>query len=238
MTKIDRPRWATANTLRTRLMLWTAGATATVLGAEISDGAGLVVLAVAAAGILLLSADQLPVRLLTAAALLPAVLPGTDAAWALPLAGLLLAVLPTPATEIAVATAGGLRDLQRHLDRARRREEHVHLLVARTDIPSVDPGSVLDAFRTSDTVALRSLGDSTEVVALMDDHKLSRDGVVARLSADLGDGLWLGWAEFPSDGYNLETLTEHARDAITPASVLPVAGQVRTETVTQDVRLA
>ncbi|CAA9486807.1 MAG: hypothetical protein AVDCRST_MAG13-1503 [uncultured Solirubrobacteraceae bacterium] len=203
--------------LQRRFLLWAAASVATVVAFRLDDAAGIATLALGIAAILALSADSWPVRIATALAVLPALLDPEQAAWALPLAGALVAL---PAARRSAESPTGRELLQIHLDRARRREESVHVLHVRMH-PStrISEREVLDLFRLSDSVWLRSVGTGRDLLAVVDDHKFERDGLERRLSAALSGPFDLGWAAFPADGYSLERLVEHARSAATQRGV-------------------
>ena len=197
--------------LRTRILLWAVASAAAVGAFSVSRGVGFGVLAVGVVALLLLSADPWPVRAATAAAVLPTAFGDGIAAWALPLAAALVAL---PAVTRSAAQVAGREQLQLHLDRARRREESVHVLFVRvTGGPALDPAAVADLFRLSDSIWLRQIGSGQDLLAVLDDHKLEREGVERRLLTSLAHPFRLGWAGFPADGYSLERLIEHARDA-------------------------
>jgi hypothetical protein len=203
--------------LQRRFLLWALASVATVLASGLDTVAGIVVFCVGAVAILVLSADAAPVRIGTALAVLPALLEPELAAWAVPLAGALVA-LPA-AAKVAAAAPVGRELLQVHLDRARRREEPVHVLYLRLDAPGrITPELVSDLFRLSDSVWLRT---GSDLLAVLDDHKFERAGLERRLAGGLPGAFELGWAAFPTDGYSLERLVEHARATATQHGVRP-----------------
>jgi hypothetical protein len=106
-----------------------------------------------------------------------------------------------------------------HLDRARRREEAVHVLYLRLESGArISPELISDLFRLSDSVWLRT---GSDLLAVLDDHKFERGGLERRLVDGLPAPFELGWAAFPSDGYSLERLVEHARASATQYGVRP-----------------
>lgn len=208
--------------LQRRILLWALASVATVLAVRLGTAAGFAALTVGAAVILVVSADRWPVRIGTVLGVLPAVLEPELAAWALPLAGALVAI---PATARGAVGPSGRELLQIHLDRARRREESVHVLYVKPHASSpLTEQQVAELFRLSDSVWLRSGSTGRDLLAVVDDHKLERDGLERRLAALLTGPYELGWAAFPADGYSLERLVEQARAAATQYGVRPDPG--------------
>jgi hypothetical protein len=95
----------------------------------------------------------------------------------------------------------------------------VHVLYLRLDAPGrITPELVSDLFRLSDSVWLRT---GSDLLAVLDDHKFERAGLERRLAGGLPGAFELGWAAFPTDGYSLERLVEHARATATQHGVRP-----------------
>jgi hypothetical protein len=132
-------------------------------------------------------------------------------AWSFISSGALLAFALMRTGEAPVSQP--LRQLQRHLEWCRRRNETAHLLWVHA--PNVDrrtAAAALDVFRVTDSVALIHEGDeSDEIVAMLDDVNFERAGIERRLHAYLGERPGLGWANFPEDGVTIESLFTHAR---------------------------
>jgi hypothetical protein len=195
------------------------------------------VIPVAAAGAVValgLVDAPLPSRVLTAAAMLPlALLDSTpDWAWVAGAATLGLATALVPRQTVAQPEADG--DLRRHLAWCRRREEPAHLLlVPLAGIDEQAMSSLLESFRITDSVTLGRGAGGSELYALLDAHGFVREGLERRLEERFEGGRF-GWATFPEEGVTLQTLIEHARNAMLEGEqrVSTVRGIAETSTAT------
>lgn len=172
----------------------------------------------AAAGIagilasLFLLRGGLGARVVTAAAMAPVIFAGSAPNIAWVLAGILVAGVAASSERPLVARS---QDLQRHLDWCRRREEHAHVLVVR--VPESEAGDerrLLEAFRLTDSVAITHGRGRCEIQAVVDDHRLSREGLERRVVQEVGAGAQFGWAAFPADGFTLDMLLERAASGL------------------------
>jgi hypothetical protein len=198
-----------AQTGLTRFAAWAGGSAAAAAAAQVAPAAGVAVGVAAAIAVLALLREPVGARLVTAAALAPAVAGDGAPAWLLALAGLLVALAGPRALP---APASGRAALHEHLAVARRREEQAHVLVLGPARASA--AELRDLFRLTDSVALRPVAQGHEVTAVVDDHSFTREGLERRVSDALGETVRIGWAAFPQDGYTVDALEEVARERL------------------------
>jgi hypothetical protein len=143
-----------------------------------------------------------------AAAMVPGAYPSAPS-WSWVIAGGVVALLVSARVGPVVLRS---HDLQRHLDWCRRRQEKAHVLVMCFSLREVPkPVRILESFRTTDSIALHYSRGICELRAVLDDARLSRDGVERRI-LDASDAAFrFGWASFPEDGVTLDALIETAR---------------------------
>ena len=195
-------------------LVWLATAAIALLGSLVVGKVALPIAAAGAAVALTMLDAPLPTRLLTGLAMAPVAFIDSSPPWAwagaAAMIGLATALYP-------LELAGQLEvngDLQRHLAWFRRREEPAHLLlVPVAGIDEQELSSALESFRITDSVSLGRGGGGSELYALLDAHGFVREGLERRLAERL-DGRRFGWATFPEDGVTLQTLVDHARDAM------------------------
>ncbi len=147
-------------------------------------------------------------RLVIAAAMLPVAFAGSAPSVAWVLAGILVAGVAAASERPLVSRS---QDLQRHLDWCRRREEQAHVLVIHLpEAADDDERRVLEAFRLTDSVAITRYEGRRELHAVVDDHRLSREGLQRRVVQEVGPNAQFGWAAFPEDGFTLDVLLDRA----------------------------
>ena len=190
------------------VVLWTVAAVC-ALGARDAHMLAAPAIGVFAAGCALaLLPGRLAGRLVTAVAMTPVAFAATAPSIAWVLAAALVAGVAATTERPLVARS---QDLQRHLDWCRRREERAHVLVvAMPEAHDESDRGLLEAFRLTDNVSIVRRHDGCEVHAVVDDHRLSRDGLERRIVQEVGASARFGWAAFPDDGYTLEVLLERA----------------------------
>lgn len=190
------------------VVLWTVAAVAALAVRDTHTLAAPAIGALAAAAALALLSGRVAGRLVTAVAMAPVAFAATAPSIAWVLAAALVAGVAATAERPLVARS---QDLQRHLDWCRRREERAHVLVVRLpDAHDESDRGLLEAFRLTDSVSILGRHDGCEVHAVVDDHRLSRDGLERRIVQEVGASARFGWAAFPEDGYTLEVLLERA----------------------------
>jgi hypothetical protein len=132
--------------------------------------------------------------------------------------------LLTPVHERHGAT---MADLQRHVERARRRGEPTWVLaadVAGDAVPSSEP--LLELFRVTDGVLVEHSNEGFRLLAVLHGEDFSRAGLERRIGIELGDDARLGWAELGPDGLSLDVLAGHARASLTDAPQAAAAPRV------------
>jgi len=209
-------------------IVWLGVAAVALLASLVIEDAAVPIAAGGAVIALTLIGAPIPVRILTALAMLPiALLDSTPTwAWFAGMAALALAggLFPRPAHVEAEVNG----DLQRHLAWCRRREEPAHLLLMPLDTTSdTELAYLLESFRITDSVTLGRGANGSELYALLDAFGFERQGLERRLAGRL-DGRSFGWASFPEDGVTLQTLVEHARTVMLDVH-LGLNGQVGEE---------
>jgi hypothetical protein len=219
-------------------LVWLGTLAAVLIGQQAVDDA-MIPIAVGGAVIALSFIEAPPpARILAATTMLPlALLDSTPAwAWVSGAAALGLATVLVPRDLGTQPETNS--DLRRHLAWCRRREEPAHLLlVPLRDIDEGEMSSLLESFRITDSVTLGRGGAGSELYALLDAHGFMREGLERRLEERF-EGRRFGWATFPKDGVTLQTLIEHARNAmlegeerVSPARI-PVETSAATPTLT------
>jgi DNA-binding NarL/FixJ family response regulator len=104
-------------------------------------------------------------------------------------------------------------DLERHLMRARRRQESVEVLTARLRRPPRGmPARLASCFRLTDSVAVRPARGGLVLTALFDAGDFERAGVEHRLRTIAGQQVDIRWARFPEDGLTLPVLLERMEE--------------------------
>jgi len=195
------------------VVVWTVAAVAALAMAHAQLPGAPAIGIVAALISLLALHGRLGGRLVTAAAMAPVVFASSAPTISWILAGALVAGVAATCERPLVVSS---QDLQRHLDWCRRREERAHMLIVRVpDAPSHDERALLEAFRLTDSVAIAHHAGRLEVHAVIDDHRLSREGLERRVMQELGADAQFGWAAFPEDGYTLDALHERAVSGLT-----------------------
>jgi hypothetical protein len=104
-------------------------------------------------------------------------------------------------------------DLDRHLMRARRRQEPVEVMSAR--LRRADrgtPARLLSCFRLTDSVSVRATRGGLALIALFDAADFERAGVEQRLRSIAGPDLDIRWARFPEDGLTLPAVLMRLRE--------------------------
>jgi hypothetical protein len=116
------------------------------------------------------------------------------------------------AAAIAIPDLG---ELERCLERCRRRGDPATVLVL--EVPS-DAVAVRNLFRTvrvTDSFVIRRFRRRFEVCGLLEECDVARATIEARLASSLhGVRPRLGWASYPVDGLTLDALLEHARTSL------------------------
>jgi len=226
----DRLRPLTSRALAP-VAVWAIAATA-ALAVTHAGASGALGIGIAGALIsLTLLGGRLGGRLVAAAAMAPVAFAATAPTISWVLAGALVAGVAASGERPLVARS---QDLQRHLDWCRRREERAHVLVVL--VPEAEAGNergLLEAFRLTDSVAISHHQGRCEIQAVIDHHRLSREGLERRVIAAVGDQVEFGWAEFPEEGFTLEVLLERAASGLALSDDHPVAANGRFEPVQQ-----
>ncbi len=170
-------------------------------------------------------------RLVIAAAMLPVAFAGSAPTVAWVLAGILVAGVAAVGERPLVSRT---QDLQRHLDWCRRREEQAHVLVIRLpEVAEGDERPLLEAFRLTDSVAITRYEGRRELHAVVDDHRLSRDGLERRVVQEVGPKAQFGWAAFPEDGFTLDVLLDRAASELAGSDERVPSGLGRLEPARQ-----
>ena len=113
----------------------------------------------------------------------------------------------------SVQRCGDAMDAARtELARARRRDEAADVLVVRVDRRG-HPSDVAAALRVTDGVSVLRRARGWEICAVVpaEDGEAARRAVEQRLVPIAGEAVAPGWASFPTDGFTLDSLCEHAR---------------------------
>jgi hypothetical protein len=226
----DRLRPLTSRPLAP-VFLWTVAAVVALATAR-AGAPGVAAIGVVGALLALVALHgRLAGRVVTAAAMVPVVFAASAPSIAWILAGALVAgVAATCERQLVVSS----QDLQRHLDWCRRREEHAHMLVVLVPEEAArDERALLEAFRLTDSVAIHRHKGRYEVQAVIDDHRLSREGLERRVVQEVGLEAQFGWAAFPKDGYTLEVLRERALSGLDVSVDEELAALGRLEPVQQ-----
>lgn len=211
--------------------VWTVAAVVALATTHAHAHGALVVGVVGALVSLTLLHARMTARLITAVAMAPVVFASTAPTISWILAGALVAGVAATGERTLVARS---QDLQRHLDWCRRREERAHMLVVLVpEAEATDERALLEAFRLTDSVAISHHDGRCEIHAVIDHHRLSREGLERRVIAEVGESAEFGWAEFPQDGYTLDMLLEQAASGLAVADVQRSAGTGRFEPVQQ-----
>jgi len=121
--------------------------------------------------------------------------------------------------------APGLGELERYLERCRRRHEPATALYLEMEADSAALRSLLRAARITDSLEVRRARSRSrcEVYGLLEGADVTRAKVEARFLEVL-DGATpaFGWATYPQDGLTLDVLFEHARAlAVSPGASAP-----------------
>lgn len=199
------------------VVVWAAASAAVVLlGGTTPLAIGALVAGAMAA--LAVTGAPLATRVLTIAALAPAL-------FAAPSGALVVA----GGAAVSLATGGRRRPrgdrvpsaAQRHLLRCRRLETPAAVVVVRGVRDRASATRLTEAFRLTDSLELDGSGSGYEIRGVLDVENLDRRGLESRLS-DVVPGLSFGWAGFPDDGVTLDVLVEGARaHAVSRSSVRP-----------------
>jgi hypothetical protein len=112
-----------------------------------------------------------------------------------------------------------LGELDRYLERCRRRAEPATALVVDMEADVTALRNLLRSARVTDSLVVRRSKSRFVVYALLDGDERTRATVKARFGAAL-DGVTpaFGWACYPADGLTLDALLEQAQKTILPAA--------------------
>jgi hypothetical protein len=112
-----------------------------------------------------------------------------------------------------------LGELDRYLERCRRRGEPATALVVDMEADATALRNLLRSVRVTDSLVVRRSKSRFIVYGLLDGDELTRAPVTARFGEAL-DGVApaFGWACYPADGLTLDALLEQAQRTILPAA--------------------
>jgi hypothetical protein len=209
-------RWLRLRDAAAVVLIWLAAFALAILVSHASLAAAALPAGIALGVAVLGSRWPLSRRVAAACALVAA---GVEPAAVLPWTLAAVCLSAVVSAHAGAVSEPALSDLDRHLERIRRRGEPATVLVLEMEANVTVLRDLLGCTRVSDSLVVRRSRSRFEVYGLLEGCDLARENVHARFAEAL-DGVTpaFGWASYPADGLTLDALLERARESILTTS--------------------